>query len=52
MTARYAHSLADVKIAAVSKPDLGGSYSALDSNRTPSLSAAAANLRDHPNPAM
>ena len=35
MTARYAHSLADAKIAAVSKLDLTGSYSALDSNRTP-----------------
>ena len=35
MTARYAHSLADAKIAAVSKLDLTGSHSVLDSNRTP-----------------
>jgi integrase len=34
MTARYAHSLADVKIAAVSKLDLTGFHSVLDSNRT------------------
>jgi integrase len=42
MTARYAHSLADAKIAAVSKLDLTGFCSALDSNRTPSLSDVAA----------
>jgi hypothetical protein len=34
MTARYAHALADVKIAAVSKLDLAGFCSPLDSNRT------------------
>lgn len=42
MTARYAHALADVKIAAVSKLDLAGFCSALDSNRTPSSSGADA----------
>lgn len=42
MTARYAHSLADVKIAAVSKLDLAGFYSVPDSNRTPSLSGVDA----------
>ena len=42
MTARYAHALADVKMAAVSKLDLVGFHSAPDSNRTPSLSGAAA----------
>jgi integrase len=36
MTARYAHSLSDVKMAAVSKLDLAGVCSALDLNRTPS----------------
>ena len=35
MTERYAHSLADVKIAAVSKLDLAGFCSAPDSSRTP-----------------
>jgi integrase len=40
MTARYAHSLADVKIAAVSKLDFAVSYSSPDSNRTPSPTAA------------
>jgi integrase len=35
MTARYAHSLADVKMAAVCKLDLAGSCSLPDSNRTP-----------------
>jgi integrase len=35
MTARYAHSLADVKMAAVSKLDLAVVCSVLDSNRTP-----------------
>jgi integrase len=35
MTARYAHSLADAKIAAVSKLDSAGVCSSLDSNRTP-----------------
>jgi integrase len=35
MRARYAHSLADAKIAAVSKLDLTGVCSTLDSNRTP-----------------
>jgi integrase len=35
MTAHYAHSLADAKIAAVSKLDLTASYSAPDSDRTP-----------------
>jgi integrase len=42
MTARYAHSLADVKIAAVSKLDLAGFHPVLDSNRTPSPSGVAA----------
>jgi len=36
MTARYAHSLADVKMAAVSKLDLAGVCSVPDPNRTPS----------------
>jgi hypothetical protein len=35
MTARYAHSLADAKIAAVSKLDFGGVCSLPDPNRTP-----------------
>jgi hypothetical protein len=35
MTAHYAHSLADAKMAAVSMLDFTSSYSALDSNRTP-----------------
>jgi integrase len=35
MTARYAHSLADAKMAAVSKLDLAGVCSSPDSNRTP-----------------
>jgi integrase len=35
MTARYAHSLADAKIAAVSMLDSAGVCSSLDSNRTP-----------------
>ena len=35
MTARYAHSIADDKIAAVSKLDFGGSSSSPDPNRTP-----------------
>ena len=42
MTARYAHSLADVKIAAVNKLDLAGFCSVLDSNRTPSPSGMVA----------
>lgn len=42
MTARYAHALADVKIAAVSKLDLVGLCLAPDSNRTPSPSGADA----------
>jgi integrase len=42
MTARYAHALADVKIAAVCKLDLAGFCSALDSNRTPSPSGVTA----------
>jgi integrase len=42
MTARYAHALADVKIAAVSKLDLAGFHPVLDSNRTPSPSGVAA----------
>jgi integrase len=42
MTARYAHSLADAKIAAVNKLDLAGFYSTPDSNRTPSSSRVAA----------
>ena len=48
MTARYAHALADVKIAAVRKLDsldLAGFYSALDSNRTPSPSVSLPNAR-------
>jgi hypothetical protein len=36
MTARYAHSLSDVKMAAVSKPDLAAVDPALDLNRIPS----------------
>ena len=36
MTARYAHSLSDVKMAAVSKLDLAALCPALDLNRTPS----------------
>lgn len=36
MTERYAHSLADVKMAAVTKLDLAGLCSVPDSNRTPS----------------
>ena len=36
MTARYAHSLADVKMTAVSKLDLAGVCSVPDPNRTPS----------------
>jgi Phage integrase family len=35
MTARYAHSLADAKIAAVSMLDSAGVCFSLDSNRTP-----------------
>jgi integrase len=35
MTARYAHSMADDKIAAVSKLDFAGSCSSPDPNRTP-----------------
>jgi integrase len=42
MTARYAHSLDDAKIAAVSKLDLAGVCSVPDSNRTPSASGVAA----------
>ena len=42
MTARYAHALADVKIAAVSKLDLAGLRPGLDSNRTPSPSGVVA----------
>ena len=42
MTARYAHSLADVNIAAVGKLDLVGFHSAPDSDRTPSSSDVAA----------
>jgi hypothetical protein len=45
MTARYAHALADVKIAAVRKLDsldLAGFCSVPDSNRTQSLSGIAA----------
>ena len=38
MTARYAHALADVKIAAVSKLDFAGFCSSPDPNRTPSPS--------------
>jgi integrase len=38
MTERYAHSLADVKMAAVSKLDLAGVCSVPDPNRTPSPS--------------
>jgi|SRR5665213_564284 len=40
MTARYAHSLADVKIAAVSSLDFAVSQSLPDSNRTPPPTAA------------
>jgi hypothetical protein len=35
MTARYTHSLADVKMAAVSKPDLAAVCSSPDPIRTP-----------------
>ena len=42
MTERYAHSLADVKIAAVSKLDLAGVCSVPDPNRTPSPSGVVA----------
>ena len=38
MTERYAHSLADVKMAAVSKLDFAGVCSVPDPNRTPSPS--------------
>jgi integrase len=37
MTARYAHSLADVKMAAVWKLDFAGSCSSPDPSRTPGL---------------
>jgi hypothetical protein len=37
MTARYAHSMADDKIAAVNKLDFAGSCSSPDPNRTPTL---------------
>jgi integrase len=37
MTARYAHSMADDKTAAVSKLDFAGSCSSPDPNRTPAL---------------
>ncbi len=42
MTARYAHSLADVKMAAVSKLDLAVVCSVPDPNRTPSPTGVAA----------
>ena len=42
MTGRYAHSLADVKMAAVNKLDLAGFYSVPDSNRTLSPSGVDA----------
>jgi integrase len=42
MTARYAHSLADVKMAAVSKLDLAGVCSVPDPNRTPGPSGVVA----------
>jgi len=42
MTARYAHSLADVKMAAVSKPDSGAICSVPDPNRTPGASGIIA----------
>ena len=42
MTERYAHSLADVKMSAVSKLDLAGVCSVPDANRTPSPSGVAA----------
>jgi integrase len=41
MTGRYAHSLADVKMAAVSKLDFAGVCSVPDSNRTPSNNGVA-----------
>jgi integrase len=44
MTARYAHALADVKLAAVSKLDLAGFCSSLDSNRPPAEKPAKAKL--------
>jgi hypothetical protein len=42
MTARYAHSLADVKMAAVSKLDWASICSVPDSNRTPGPSGTVA----------
>jgi hypothetical protein len=42
MTARYAHSLADVKMAAASKLDLAGVCSVADPNRTPGPSGVIA----------
>jgi integrase len=42
MTARYAHSLADVKMAAVSKLDLAGVCSLPDPKRTPSPTGVVA----------
>jgi hypothetical protein len=43
MTARYAHSLADAKIAAVNKLDFAGVCSSPDPSRTPDLSGLGAN---------